>query len=91
MRKNKMVRKRAKLRRPKKPLACPECSSSAVVPIIHGVITPLLQKSIDEGKAVRADREEWEGMTEWYCKRCGCDWSGQWRRFKKPANFGPAG
>ena len=90
MSKKKMVRKRAKLGRPKKPPACPECGSSAVVPIIHGVITPLLQKSIDEGKAVRADREEWEGMTEWYCKRCGCDWSRQWRRFKKPPTFGPA-
>jgi hypothetical protein len=53
------------------------------------MITPSLQKSIDAGKAVRADREEWEGMTEWYCKRCGCDWSGRWQRFKKPANFPP--
>ena len=53
------------------------------------MITPSLQKSIDEGKAVRADREEWEGMTEWYCKQCGCDWSGRWKRFKKPANFPP--
>jgi hypothetical protein len=86
---DKIARERAKPKRSKKPQACPECGSSAVVPIIHGVITPLLQKSIDEGKAVRADREEWEGMTEWYCKRCGCDWSRQWRRFKRPANFGP--
>jgi hypothetical protein len=45
-----------------------------------------LQKAIDEGRAVPADREEWEGMTEWYCKDCGCDWSGGWRRFKKPGN-----
>jgi len=33
---------------------------------------------------VRADREEWEGMTKWRCQNCGCDWSGQWRRFKTP-------
>ena len=31
-----------------------------------------------------ADREEWEGMSEWYCKNCGCDWSRHSRRFKKP-------
>jgi hypothetical protein len=85
---NKMAQKRGKLRR-RKPPACSECGSSEVVPIIHGVITPLRQRSIDEGKAVRADREEWEGMTDWYCKQCGCDWSRQWRRFKKPANFAP--
>jgi hypothetical protein len=84
-----MARKQAKLRRRKQPLACPECGSATVVPIIHGIITPSLQKSIDEGKAIRADREEWEGMTEWYCKQCGCDWSGNWKRFKKPANFPP--
>lgn len=83
-----MKGKKSKSKRPKPIPSCPECGSPAVVPIIHGIITPLLQKSIDEGRAVRADREEWEGMTEWYCKQCGCDWSGQWRRFKKPANFG---
>jgi hypothetical protein len=84
-----MAQKQSKLRRSKIPPVCPECGSFEVVPIIHGIITPSLQKSIDEGKAVRADREEWEGMTEWYCKQCGCDWSGEWRRFKKPANFPP--
>jgi hypothetical protein len=84
-----MAPKRPKLKRQKKPPACPECGSSVVVPIIHGVITRSLQKSIDAGKAVRADREEWEGMTKWYCKQCGCDWRGEWRRFKKPANFKP--
>ena len=83
------TRKRSQRRRQKKPPACPTCGSSSVVPIIHGMITPSLQKCIDEGNAVRADREEWEGMTEWYCKRCGCDWSGGWTRFKRPANFSP--
>jgi hypothetical protein len=43
-----------------------------------------MQKFIDEGRAIIADREEWEGMSEWYCKACGCDWSGEWRRFKMP-------
>jgi hypothetical protein len=62
---------------------CPECGSRHVVPIVHGIPTAALQKAIDEGRAVIADREEWEGMTEWYCKDCGCDWSGGWRRFKK--------
>ena len=46
-------------------------------------ITPALQHSIDTGHAILADREEWEGMTEWYCKSCGCDWSRHSRRFKK--------
>ena len=45
-------------------------------------MTPSLQRSIDKGHAILADREEWEGMTEWRCQKCGCDWSGQWRRFK---------
>jgi hypothetical protein len=84
-----MARKQSKHRRRATPPACAECGSAEVLPIIHGTITPSLQKSIDEGKAVRADREEWEGMTEWYCKHCGCDWSGEWKRFKKPANFKP--
>jgi hypothetical protein len=63
---------------------CRACGSNRVVPIVHGIPTPALQKAIEEGRAVLADREEWEGMTEWYCKACGCDWSGGWRRFKKP-------
>ncbi|MDP2606605.1 MAG: hypothetical protein Q8S00_29040 [Deltaproteobacteria bacterium] len=62
---------------------CPECGSSRVVPVFHAPITPSLQRSIDKGRAVLADREEWEGMTEWYCKSCGCDWSAHSRRFKK--------
>ena len=60
------------------------CGSAEVIPIVHGIPTPALQKLIDEGKAIIADREEWEGMSEWYCKACGCDWSGEWRRFKMP-------
>jgi hypothetical protein len=63
---------------------CPACGSDRVVPIVHGIPTPAQQKAIDEGRAVAADREEWEGMTEWLCQDCGCDWSGAWRRFKKP-------
>jgi hypothetical protein len=78
-----MAQKRKKPKRARKPPVCPECGSSDVMPIVHGPITPALQKSIDQGKAVLANREEWEGMTEWYCKVCACDWSGGWRRFKK--------
>src|SRR6266481_4639208 len=59
-----MVRKQIKLKRQKQPPTCPECGSATVVPIIHGIITPSLQKSIDEGKAIRADREEWEEIQE---------------------------
>lgn len=83
--KNAPEEKRAEQRKPrKKAPRCPECGSPHVVPIVHGIPTPALQQAIDEGRAVVADREEWEGMTEWYCKDCGCDWSGGWRRFKRP-------
>jgi hypothetical protein len=54
------------------------------VPIIHGIPTLAQAKAIKDGKAIRADREEWEGMAERYCKTCGCDWSRHSRRFKKP-------
>jgi hypothetical protein len=68
----------------KKNPVCPECKSANTVAIIYGLPTPQQQKAIDKGQAVRADREDWEGLTEWHCKACGCDWSGNWRRFKKP-------
>jgi hypothetical protein len=70
--------------RRKKIPVCPECGSSEVIPVVHNPVTPSLQHAIDAGKAIRADREEWEGMTEWYCKSCGCDWGRHSRRFKKP-------
>jgi hypothetical protein len=70
--------------RAKKTPLCPECGSREVIPVVHGLITPALQRSIDAGLIMHADREEWEGMTEWYCKSCGCDWGRHSRRFKKP-------
>jgi len=63
--------------------ACPECGAVDIARVLHGHITAARQRSIDAGTAVLANREEWEGLTEWYCKACGCDWSGRWRRFKK--------
>ena len=72
-------------RRPaKRPPFCSECGSTDVVPIVHGIPTPAQTKAIKQGKAVSADREEWEGMSLWYCNACGCDWSRHSRRFKKP-------
>lgn len=62
---------------------CPACGSNSVVPIIHGIPSSAERRAIEKGEAVVADREEWEGLTKWYCKECGCDWSGGWRRFKK--------
>jgi hypothetical protein len=79
-----MAKKTIRRQSRKLPPACPECKSRAVIPIIHGIITPIQQRAIAAGKAVLADREEWEGMSEWYCKSCGCDWSRHSRRFKKP-------
>ena len=63
---------------------CPECGGTLVIPVLHGIVTPAMQQSIDAGEAIHADREEWEGVTEWYCKSCGCDWGPHSRRFKKP-------
>ncbi|MGH7852464.1 MAG: hypothetical protein ACREP3_03440 [Candidatus Binatia bacterium] len=70
-------------KRAKRNPTCPECASSEIIPVLHGIITPALQRSIDAGEAIAAQREEWEGMTEWYCKTCGCDWGRHSRRFKK--------
>jgi hypothetical protein len=67
----------------KKALQCPECGSSAVIPVVHGIPTAAQQKAINAGNAIVSNREEWEGLTAWYCKNCGCDWSRRWRRFKK--------
>ena len=68
----------------KKTPICPECGSSQVIPVVHHPVTSALERAIKAGRAILADREEWEGMTEWYCKACGCDWSRHSRRFKKP-------
>jgi hypothetical protein len=64
--------------------SCPECGASEVIPVVHGVPTATQREAIAEGRAILADREEWEGMSEWYCKSCRCDWSRHSRRFKKP-------
>ena len=79
-----MPRKQAKKKSAKRIPICPECGSTPVIPVIHGVATLKIQRSVKAGKAILADREEWEGMTEWYCKTCGCDWGRHSRRFKKP-------
>jgi hypothetical protein len=65
------------------PPLCPACGANSVVPIVHGIPSPDERRALEKGEAILADREEWEGLTEWYCKQCGCDWSGGWRRFKK--------
>lgn len=79
------MRKKTLSKKPTKRIpSCPECTSTSVIPVIHGLISSSQQRSIDADRAIRADREEWEGMSEWYCKTCGCDWSRHSRRFKKP-------
>ena len=70
-------------KRAKRIPTCPECASSEVIPVLHGIITPDFQRAIDAGEAIAAQREEWEGLTEWYCKSCGCDWGRHSRRFRK--------
>jgi hypothetical protein len=63
---------------------CPECGSRETIPVFHTPLSPAKKNLIDTDRAILADREEWEGMTEWYCKSCGCDWGRHSRRFKKP-------
>jgi len=70
--------------RGKKTPICPECGSRETIPVFHTPLRPAQKELIDTGRAILADREEWEGMTEWYCKSCGCDWGRHSRRFKKP-------
>ena len=41
----------------KKTRVCPQCGSAEIIPIVHGIATPTLQKLIDEGNAIIADRE----------------------------------
>jgi hypothetical protein len=81
-----MVQRRTKRKRAVKAPLCPECGGPNVIPVVHGPLTPSLQRSINAGRAILANREEWEGMTKWYCKACGCDWSRHSRRFKKPGS-----
>jgi hypothetical protein len=78
-----MLDRKSKAPKTKKFPKCPECGAAEVIPVVHGIVTPALQKAIEAGKAIISNREEWEGLTQWYCKSCGCDWSGGWRRFKK--------
>lgn len=79
-----MKTKKKKAKSAKRTPPCPECAATTAVPIVHGIPTRAAQKLIDLGKAIRADREEWEGLAEWHCKACGCDWTRHWRRFKIP-------
>jgi tRNA U54 and U55 pseudouridine synthase Pus10 len=79
-----MPAKSSKKKQAKRIPACPQCQSTQVVPIVHGIPNTAQSKAIKLGRAIVADREEWEGMSEWYCKSCGTDWSRHSQRFKKP-------
>jgi len=70
----------------RKTKACPECGSAELLAVVHGIPTGAQAKAIKAGKAMLADREEWEGMNEWHCQSCGCEWSRHSRRFKKPGS-----
>ena len=81
---DRITRVTSKIPRPaKSPPLCPACGSAKVVATVHGIPTTAQTNAIKRGDAVLADREEWEGISEWYCKICGCDWSRHSRRFKK--------
>ncbi|HEY1236440.1 MAG TPA: hypothetical protein VGH22_23885, partial [Candidatus Binatia bacterium] len=38
---------------------CPKCGSREVIPVLHNPITKAQQRTIDAGRAILADREEW--------------------------------
>jgi hypothetical protein len=78
-----MANQRYSRKRRNKPPPCPWCGTTATVPVIDLPLTPSLKKAITQGRALLADREEWEGVTQWHCKTCGCEWRGQWLKFKK--------
>lgn len=53
---------------------CPKCKSYEVIPIIHGYPTEEAQRMAEEGRALLAGCEVWEGMPLWQCKNCGHEW-----------------
>lgn len=77
---------RSRQTRTRRTKTCPECGSAQVLAVIHGIPTAAQAQAIESGKAMRADREEWEGLHEWHCQACGCEWSRHSRRFKKPGS-----
>jgi len=72
-----------KFKKTKRKPACPQCGSHKVVPVVYGLLNPELEKTLKKGRAILGDRHEWEGMSEWHCSECGCEWRGSWIRFKK--------
>jgi hypothetical protein len=78
-----MARRKPGKQSHKSPPICPECGSRTVIPVIHGIPTAAQNHAIKQRRAIVADREEWEGMSEWYCRSCHCDWSRHSRRFKR--------
>ena len=47
-----MPAKRTIKKRPKRIPSCPECASTSVIPVVHGVATPAIQKLVEAGKAI---------------------------------------
>jgi formate dehydrogenase maturation protein FdhE len=61
---------------------CPECGSKTVLPIVYDLVNAAAKRALRGGEIILADRHDWEGLPQWHCKECGCEWRGRWRSFK---------
>jgi ribosomal protein S27AE len=62
--------------------SCPECGSEGVLPIHYGLPNSAAKRALRDNKIILADCQDWEGLPQWHCKKCGCEWRGAWRSFK---------
>lgn len=61
---------------------CPECGSKTVLSIVYGLANGPAKRALRSDRIMLADRHDWEGLPQWHCKKCGCEWRGRWRSFK---------
>lgn len=75
--------KRRKNPKSRRPPLCPHCGSAEVLKVVYGLPGPGLQRAIRRGEVVLDSSLEWEGMPEWRCRGCGCEWRGGWMKFSR--------
>ncbi len=56
-------------------LSCPQCKSTNIAKILHGlpVMSPELQKDLDDGKVVLGGCTVFENMPHHHCNDCDTD------------------
>ena len=67
----------------KKRAVCPLCGSHDVIPIVYGNPDLETQRALRRGDAILNTCQEWEGLPEWHCRVCRCEWRGGWIIFKR--------